>query len=109
MGIERVEGEDPKRCQATAVQERRSRNLTRRRGGVGGVCSPFVAACEALKRVSGAGWASGKKKSPVQGWAGTGEGGSSGGWKCNPRCVQEDLEEKRRRVKSAARPRPISA
>jgi hypothetical protein len=31
MGIERVEGEDPKRCQATAVQERRIRNLTRRR------------------------------------------------------------------------------
>jgi hypothetical protein len=35
MGIGRVEGEDPKRCQATAVQERRIRNLTRRRGGLG--------------------------------------------------------------------------
>jgi hypothetical protein len=33
MGIERVEGEDPKRCPATAVQERRVRNLTRRRDG----------------------------------------------------------------------------
>jgi hypothetical protein len=32
MGIERFEGENPKRCQATAVQERRIRNLTRRRG-----------------------------------------------------------------------------
>jgi hypothetical protein len=35
MGIERVDGENPKRCQATAVQERRIRNLTRRRGGWG--------------------------------------------------------------------------
>jgi hypothetical protein len=35
MGIERVEEENPKRCQATAVQERRIRNLTRRRGGLG--------------------------------------------------------------------------
>jgi hypothetical protein len=59
-------------------------------------------------RVSGAGWVE-AKKSPVQGWAGTGEGGSSGGWKYNPRCVQEDLAEKRRRVKSAASPRPIRA
>jgi hypothetical protein len=31
MGIERVDGENPKRCQATAVQETRIRNLTRRR------------------------------------------------------------------------------
>jgi hypothetical protein len=36
MGIERVEGENPKRCQATAVQETRIRNLTRRRGGAKG-------------------------------------------------------------------------
>jgi hypothetical protein len=36
MGIERVEGEDPKRCQATAVQERRIWNLTRRREGAEG-------------------------------------------------------------------------
>jgi hypothetical protein len=33
MGIERVEGENPKRCQATAVQETRIRNLTRNREG----------------------------------------------------------------------------
>jgi hypothetical protein len=33
MGRERVDGENPKRCQATAVQERRIRNLTRRREG----------------------------------------------------------------------------
>jgi hypothetical protein len=36
MGIERFEGENPKRCQATAVQERRIRNLTRRRGDAEG-------------------------------------------------------------------------
>jgi hypothetical protein len=36
MGIEHVEGENPKRCQATAVQERRIRNLTRRREGAEG-------------------------------------------------------------------------
>jgi hypothetical protein len=36
MGIERVEEENPKRCQATAVQERRMRNLTRRGGGAKG-------------------------------------------------------------------------
>jgi hypothetical protein len=40
MGMERVEGENPKRCQATAVQERRIRNLTRRRGGAEGWGSP---------------------------------------------------------------------
>jgi hypothetical protein len=33
MGRERVDGKNPKRCQATAVQERRIRNLTRRRKG----------------------------------------------------------------------------
>jgi hypothetical protein len=37
MGRERVEGENPKRCQATAVQERRMRNLTRRREGAKGL------------------------------------------------------------------------
>jgi hypothetical protein len=36
MGIERFEGENPKRCQATAVQKRRIRKLTRRRGGAEG-------------------------------------------------------------------------
>jgi hypothetical protein len=35
MEIERVDGKNPKRCQATAVQETRIRNLTRRRGGLG--------------------------------------------------------------------------
>jgi hypothetical protein len=37
MGRERVEGENPKRCQATAVQETRIRNLTRRREGAKGL------------------------------------------------------------------------
>jgi hypothetical protein len=32
-GVERVDGKNPKRCQATAVQETRIRNLTRRREG----------------------------------------------------------------------------
>jgi hypothetical protein len=31
MGRERVDGKNPKRCQATAVQERRIGKLTRRR------------------------------------------------------------------------------
>jgi hypothetical protein len=35
MARERVDGKNPKRCQATAVQETRIRNLTRRRGGLG--------------------------------------------------------------------------
>jgi hypothetical protein len=35
MGIERVDGKNPKRCPATAVQERRMRNLTRRRERLG--------------------------------------------------------------------------
>jgi hypothetical protein len=33
MARERAEGENPKRCQATAVQETRIRNLTRSREG----------------------------------------------------------------------------
>jgi hypothetical protein len=37
MGRERVDGKNPKRCQATAVQKRRMRNLTRRRGGAKGL------------------------------------------------------------------------
>jgi hypothetical protein len=40
-GVKRVDGKIPKRCQATAVQERRIRNLTRRREGAKGLGVEF--------------------------------------------------------------------